>query len=82
MKSWEPTPPPFRKHKPKAFARAAIVSSFIYQIGESSILRKLSTEVPVNQITSKQMKAKIRYLKSCLIKYRKLTGLGRGIAAV
>lgn len=82
MKAWKPTLPPFRKNKPKVFENSSIVSSFIYQIGESPILRKPSKEVPVKQITSQEMKAKIKYFKNCLIKYRKLTGFGRGITAV
>ncbi|MBI2020260.1 peptide deformylase [Candidatus Daviesbacteria bacterium] len=81
MKSWKPDLAPFRKYKVKVFERAALVSNFIYQIGESPILRQSSKPVPVNQITSKIFQQKIKYLKNCLLKYRKLTGMGRGIAA-
>lgn len=77
-----PKLPPFRKFKSKVFENAAAVRSFIYQIGESDALRKPSKEVPINKITSAQMQAKIKYLKKCMLKYRKITGMGRGITAV
>lgn len=80
MKSWKP--PPFRKHKTKVFENAAKTGQFIYQIGELDDLRKPSKEIPINKITSKQYQDKFRYIKNCLKKYRKLTGLGRGITAV
>mgnify|MGYP003394888609 CR=1 FL=1 len=80
MKNWKL--PPFRKHKIKVFENAAKTSQFIYQIGESEGLRKSSSEIPVNKITSKDYQNKFRYIKNCLKKYRKLTGLGRGITAV
>lgn len=64
------------------FKKAGNVSHLVYQIGESDILRKSSVEVLVNNITKPEMKKKIKYLKSCFLKYRKLTGMGRGMAAV
>ena len=80
MKSWKL--PPFRKHKIKVFENASKTGQFIFQIGESENLRKPSTEIPVNKITSKEYQEKFKYIKTCLKKYRKLTGLGRGITGV
>lgn len=82
MRSWKPTLPPFRNYKPGVFEKASKVSNFIYQIGESEILRQPSKEIPVNNITSKDMQEKFSYLKRCLLRYRKITGYGRGITAV
>lgn len=81
MKSWKPQPP-FRKYKKQVFADAAVVSSFIYQIGEYPALRQPSKEIPINKIKSAEYQAKFKYLKKCLLKYRKLTGRGRGVTAV
>lgn len=80
MKSWKL--PTFRKYKIKVFGNAAKTGQFIYQIGESDNLRKPSKEIPINKITSQEYKSKFRYIKNCLKKYRKLTGLGRGITGV
>src|SRR3989338_619641 len=82
MNSWKRTLPPFRKFKKKVFINAAQVSQFIYQIGEDAYLRKPSKAVPLKEIRSKEMQKKFRYIKNCLLKYRKLTGYGRGITAV
>lgn len=82
MKDWKPTHPPFRKFKQKTFDLAGKVGSFIYQIGESDALRKSSKEVPKTKITSPEYQAKIKYIKKCMLKYRKITGRGRGITAV
>jgi len=79
---WSPNLPPFRDFKKKVFRKASKVSDFIYQIGEYPALRQPSKEVPVNKINSPQMQTKIKYLKKCLLRYRKLTGYGRGISAV
>lgn len=68
--------------KEEVFKRAAKVASFIYQIGESESLRKVSKEVSIKVIDTPKFKAKIQYLKKCLLRYRKLTGVGRGITAV
>lgn len=46
------------------------------------MIRTKSVEIPQEQITSPEMKTKIAYLKKCLRSYRKITGVGRGIAAV
>lgn len=82
MKKWKPVPPPFRKFKAKQFKKVATTSQFIYQIGDYEELREPSKEVPIKEIKSKEFQAKIKYLKDSMIKYRKLTGLGRGITAV
>ena len=74
--------PPFAGFKKTVFKRLADVSDFIYQIGESESLRKPSKEVPIDKIPTLEMQEKITFLKDCLLKYRKLTGYGRGIAAV
>jgi peptide deformylase len=82
MKNWKPTRPPFSENKNKVFADAAKVSDFIYQIGESELLRQPSKEVSLATLASDELQAKISYLKECLQKYRDLTGRGRGISAV
>lgn len=83
MKSdWKPVLPPFRTHKKEVYKNMSLVSDFIYQIGEYSSLREKSKEIPVTKITSPEYQAKIAYMKRCLLKYRKITGKGRGIAAV
>jgi len=79
---WKPQKPPFRKYKKDIFGDAVTTGQFIYQIGESDILRKPSQEVLVKEINSEVSQKKIAYVKRCLRKYRKLTGVGRGIAAV
>lgn len=79
---FKPNLPPNPKFKKKVFADAGAVAGFIYQIGESKKLRKPSWDVSVNKITSTQVQQEIRYLKGCLLKYRKLTGLGRAITAI
>lgn len=78
--SWKPTKPPFAEYKKHVFAKASDVSEFIYQIGEYPELRKPSKEITGS--ASSIFKLKLQYLKDCLRMYRKLTGHGRGIAAV
>ena len=73
--------PTDRKFKKKVFEDLINTGQFIYQIGESEILRKPSKRVPAKSITTPEFKSKVSYAKSCLRKYRKLTGMGRGIAA-
>ncbi|KKR30114.1 hypothetical protein A2715_04095 [Candidatus Woesebacteria bacterium RIFCSPHIGHO2_01_FULL_39_32] len=82
MSIWKPIKPPYIEYKKKVFEKAIKVGSFIHQIGELDDLRRPSKQIPINKITSKDTKAKIKYVKNCLIKYRKLTGYGRGITAV
>lgn len=76
------TLPPFSKFKKKVFRNAGKITDFIYQVGESKILREPSREVSIYKINSAEMKRKSAYLKDCLLRYRKLTGQGRAIAAV
>lgn len=59
-----------------------VTGSFIYQIGESEDLRKPSFTVPLDKIQTLEYKAKISYLKKCMLWYRKLTKKGRAIAGV
>src|SRR5680860_1433719 len=80
--TWEPKLPPFVKHKKKVFKNAFLTANIIYQIGESTLLREKSQNVPIELINSKNFKQKIKYIKECLKKYRKLTGAGRGISAI
>lgn len=82
MKAWKPTPAPFRRYKKELLAKQALVANFIYQIGEFPSLRQVSKPVIIENITSPEYKAKIRYMKNCLLKYRKLTGKGRALAGV
>lgn len=79
---FKPPLPPFRTYKKTVFTHAMKTGSFVYQIGETPKLREKSKEIPVKEITTKETQAKLAYLKQCLIKYRKLTGAGRGITAV
>lgn len=79
---WKPILPPFREHKKKVYSRIISVCDFIYQIGELEALRKSSKPVPSKIIKTKVFQAKLSYLKKCLLKYRQLTGMGRGISAV
>ncbi len=82
MTVWKPKPAPFAEYKKKVWERAVKVAEFVYQIGEYPELRKPSKPVPVKEIPSPTTQAKIRYLKDCLRKYRRLTGYGRGMSAV
>lgn len=79
---WHPLKPPFADFKKTVFQKAGAVSNFIFQIGEYPALRMPSEKVSFDSITSNEFKEKIKYLKECLIKYRGLTGYGRGITAV
>jgi peptide deformylase len=79
---WKPRKPPFRIFKNEVFKKAGLVTGFIYQTGEYPQLRKPSQEVSLKRITTDETQRKFAYLKSCLKKYRQLTGYGRGIAAV
>lgn len=80
--SWEPSKPPFTEFKKAVFHKAGLVSNFIFQIGEYPELRLPSHEVASKDISSLDFKKKVAYLKECLLKYRELTGYGRGISAV
>lgn len=74
--------PPFSAFKNSVFLKAAKTSNFIYQIGEYPELRRSSRLVSITKIPSKEMQDKFKYLKECLMKYRRITGYGRGITAV
>lgn len=82
MSQFKPSLPPFRKNKIKVFNMASKTGQFIFQIGELDALRKKSQDISVSKITSKEYKQKFEYIKSCLKKYRKITGVGRGITAI
>ena len=73
--------PSFRKQKLKVFENFANTGQFVYSIGDSPILRKKLKAVPFKKIAFPEFQGNLRYLKSCLRRYKKLTGLGKGIAA-
>jgi peptide deformylase len=79
---WKSQKPPFWKYKKKVFKNIIKTADFIYQIGESDALRKPSQAVTIAGITLPVFQEKIAYLKACIQKYRKLTGMGRGITGV
>jgi peptide deformylase len=80
---WEPSLPPGRAYIHENLAEIRKASSFIYQVGESPILREPSMTIPIKEIVSPVVQAKIDYVKACLRRYTKLTnGKGRGLAAV
>lgn len=81
MKNWRASPPPHKNFKKQELAKYAKVAGFIYQVGETEILRKITKQVPLKQIGSKEFQAKLDYVKTCLKNYREITGMGRGIAA-
>jgi peptide deformylase len=68
--------------KKKVFEEAALTSHLTYQIGEFDGLRKKSQEVEVSKINSKEIRSIILKLKKTLKEYRRLTGKGRGVAAI
>lgn len=79
---WKPQLPLFRQYKQKVYQQIIKTGQFVYQVGELDKLRKKSKKVSVKSITSKEFRKKVKYVKKCLLKYRKLTGKGRGISAV
>ncbi len=80
--TWRPQLPPYRKYKKKMYAQLGLTSGFIYQLGEEDMIRRKSREVKPEEIQSKEIQSKIKYLKRCLLKYRKITSMGRGVAGV
>lgn len=80
--SWQPNLPPFREFKAEKLEKYKQTTQFIYQFGESDMLRTPSVDVDIKAINSQEMKDKIAYLKHCLKKYREITDIGRAIAAV
>jgi peptide deformylase len=79
---WKPKKAPLRVDKKKIFQEVIKTCDFIYQIGEYGPLRKPSLSVALSVLNTNAWKAKLKYLKSCFAKYKKLTGKGRGLAAV
>lgn len=79
---WKPTPPQFAKFKKENLIKQAKIVDFIYQIGEYEELRAPSQPVDLKRINTLEYKAKIKYMKDSLKKYRRLTGKGRAIAGV
>lgn len=68
--------------KRSVFKDAAKVAHLTYQIGETVLLRKKSREIENDEIKSKKIQLIISRLKKTLITFNKLTGRGKGIAAV
>lgn len=68
--------------KRQVFSEALKVSHLTYQIGEIDLLRKKSKPVKLLKITTAVVRLIISKLKNTLLEYRKLTGKGRGIAAI
>lgn len=69
-------------YKKSVFKDAANVAHLTYQIGESDLLRKKSAIVDLKKIHSVKFRSLVTKLKTVLLEYKKLTGRGRGIAAV
>lgn len=69
-------------YKQSVFNTAAKVAHLTYQIGETDLLRKKSKEVKPREIKLKKIHTVIAKLKKTLLEYKRLTGKGRGIAAV
>lgn len=82
MTDWKPTFPPYSNHKKTVYKSIAAVADFVYQIGEYAALREPSVPVKLEKLVTPEYKAKVRYMRACMKKYRKLTGKGRAIAAV
>lgn len=68
--------------KRSVFKKAAKVAHLTYQIGESDLLRKKSESVDIKKIKSPNIQSVIKRLVFTITEFRKLTGKGRGIAAV
>lgn len=70
------------KFKKQIFEEAAKISHLTYQIGQFPGLREKSKEVQITDIGSSEIKLVISKLKKTLKEYRRLTGKGRGVAAI
>lgn len=70
------------KFKKQIFKEAALISHLTYQVGELPGLREKSVAALPQEITSLKIKSIIGKLKKTLKEYRRLTGKGRGIAAI
>lgn len=68
--------------KRSVFKTAAKVAHLTYQIGETELLRKKSKGIETGKIKSKKIQLIISKLKKTLLMFKRLTGKGRGIAAV
>src|SRR3989344_7881454 len=66
----------------QVFKNTAKLSKLVYHIGELEELRKPSNEVKKELNKTLEIKKVITDLKATLKKYRKLSGKGRGIAAI
>lgn len=80
--SWKPVLPTHKQHKRDIYQQIIKTGEFVYQIGELDEIRQKSKPVNIRNITSREFKKKVSYVKKCLLKYRKITGKGRGITAV
>lgn len=70
------------KFKKKVFEEAALISHLTYQIGELPSLREKSQDVKISDIRTPEIRQVVLKLKRTLSQYRKLTGKGRGVAAI
>lgn len=70
------------KFKNKVLEEASLVSHLTYQIGELPALRQKSSDINIPEIKSKKIKSVISKLKKTLTDYRRISGKGRGVAAV
>lgn len=61
---------------------ASPVAHLTYQIGETELLRKKSRKIENDEIKSKKIRLIISRLKKTLLLFKRLTGKGKGIAAV
>lgn len=68
--------------KKQIFEEAAQISHLTYQIGELTSLRERSQTIEIAEIQSPKIQSVISKLKKTLNEYRRLTGKGRGIAAI
>lgn len=73
---------PFATFKQEQARQYLKFCQFIYQVGESSLLRQKSVPIKRSEINSPSFQKELAYLKECLLKYRQITGHGRGITAV
>ncbi|MFA9288299.1 MAG: peptide deformylase [Weeksellaceae bacterium] len=82
MTSFKPTLPAGTVYKTERYEQLQDTGQFIHQIGEYTALREKSQQVELSSIPTTEFQAKLEYLKSCLITFRSITGIGRGITAV
>lgn len=70
------------KFKKQIFEEAAKISHLTYQIGQLPGLREKSKEVKTSEIKNSEIQSVIKKLKKTLKEYLRLTGKGRGLAAI